>query len=236
MTEQLSRQSRKEKNQLKEFYSASKLEIKSFRDVLRDNIIITSASFFFLILLLPYLARYVFINLWTYSHDNIVVHVNTEDIMIFGEPENLVEALIQAVVTVIISYFLLEFRWVVTYVARIVRFTYLSILSTMITFLVIYFVLSIIIQNKVKFRVVIISTIISLFSSFGLTYILIPNNNELFDLLVEIGISLIESPEILNDLPTMILDIIYTFYWGFVILILMNLILSTAIEYALNKW
>lgn len=226
------------KKNLKETTSYFSKEAQDFRVIFIRNIMITITAGFFLILLLPYLARYVYTELWIYAHENVVVHVNLEEIYAREDQHGLTifEGIIKGIVSSLVGRFLGEVRWLLSYVARVVRFAYLVILTTMAFYLLLFFILSLIMQNKVKIRAVFISIVLSCFSSFAIAYFLVPNNQEMMIMFVDVIKQLLASPDIMDDLPMLIMDIIYTFYFGFLIMVLVNLFLASGVEYILNKW
>lgn len=236
----------------KRTFSLEKYKEKAmnFRMILRNNIIITATAGMTIILLLPVLAKTLYSYLWIYAHDNIdvggifsvevlgdVFLGGLEDVM--GDPGEAIGGLVQAIVGSIIykviGTLILEIRWLETYMRRIIRFIYLSILTTMIIFLVIYFVLSLIMNHKVKFKGIIIASIFGSITAFGIAFFWIPNDPQIIELIRNLILSFNEGDPF-REAPLLVIDIIYAFWIGFVILIVLNLILTTLVEYALRDF
>jgi len=222
----------------------------NFRMILRNNIIITATTGMTLLFILPLLAKTLYSYLWIYAHDNIniggifgievlgdVFLGGLEDVI--GDPGEAVGGLVQAIVGSIIYQLLgtliLELRWIETYMRRIIRFMYLSILATMIIFLFMYFILSLIMNHKVKLKGIILSSMVGSVIAFGIAFFWIPNDPIIMEMLRELVLSF-NKGDPFKEVPLLVIDILYAFWIGFVILVVLNLIITTLVEYALRDF
>jgi hypothetical protein len=238
------------------YYEMIKTEAISFRTILIRNIVISVCSAVVIMLMLPILARYVYVELWAYSYDNIEIDyqniwnaiveqipvTDTGDVsdlgdLIGGAIQSVITAIVWAVVSQITFTLLVQISWGLTFVGRVIRFTYLSVLLTMAIFLAFFWILSLIMMNKIKMKVTLFSIVISGIISFGVTYFLIPANNEIMNIFIDLTLGAIQNPEeVLTDIPTLALDIIYAFYQGFLWLGGINLVLVTLVQTTMRKW
>jgi len=247
MSEQKSR-----RKKIRNFYSKAREEALSFRGILSRNIIITAITGITIVFMLPFLAETLYSQLWIYAHDNIdigglfAVEVfedyfglgggdDSPTIDLGGGVGGLFEAIIGQLVFSIVGSIIVEFRWMETYLRRVIRFVYLSIMMTMIIFLALYLVFSLIMQYKVKFKAVVISWIFGSITAFAIAFFWIPNDTQILEMLVGV-FETAQSGDPLRDIPLIVFDILYAFWIGFAILIAINLLLTTALEYTLKEF
>lgn len=232
----MSQQERERKRRIKairEGFFQAKEEGKKIRLILRDNIIIASISGTILLFLLPILAQTMFIELWTYSNDNIIVRFTpfeAGEVGTFDPFSSFGETLAKALLEVVLNTLFAELRYIYALTFRMARFAYLVLTISLFIYLIISFITSLIMQYRIKFRFVLLSCMISFFISFGLAFILIPNDKQLITAILEGINDLQDSANILTDLPRFATDLVYSFYIGFAIIITINLILITVFE------
>ncbi len=217
------------------------------RSLFSRNIIILVITVVLLFFSLPFIAKFIFAELYTYAYDNIdVTGVRLEDIvgevdigtLVFGG--TFFEQLLQILVTLVVFTILGDAYWYGTFVVRVSRFAFLSIMGFVFIFLVAFFIVSILIhlpyKEKVKFRNLLISTFFASTISLGIAFFFIISNEQIISAIGGIAQTLINSQELLFDIPLLAVDLIYNFWLGIFILAIIHIILITSFQYIFRNF
>jgi len=217
-------------------------EFKTFRGVLRNNLLIAVVVGVMIVYLLPLFAQTFGRFLWIYSHDNIRIPPTFFQGIFdvgagitpggLGILEGFITIIIQSVLGIVFG----ELKWIATWIGRIARFAYLTILSLLVIYLVMFLILSFILQNKIRSTAILISWIISSLTALGIAFFLIPNNDQLLQLFRNYSEQIEQTEELLREIPLILIDVVYNFYIGFLILIPLHFGLTMGTQYLLRNF
>lgn len=206
-----------------------KREAISFKAILRNNLIITTTAIIMLGVILPYVLEQFAPKLWEYVVNNITIE-SVEDTTSGGDP--LMEAIGGLIGSISAAAQL--------FVIRGFRFLYLLVISIMLLYLLIYFILSLIMNNKVGGKAILVSVVISSLIAFGITYIIMINSKEVMVLLVDYVENMENVAEYYQfENTTAIIDfavdLFYGIYYGFALLFIFNFIVVSIFQNLLKN-